>query len=484
MTISGALSNAMSGLRAATRGSEVISSNISNALTEGYGRRVLSLSPQSVGSYGGVKVNGITRIVDQGLASDRRLADSEHGHATIKTDFFEKLEGFMGTPDNPMSISARLSGFENSLITAASRPDAPERLSAVVTQAKTLASSLVDASKGLQLERTRADKAIDAQVKQLNNALKQVEMLNSQITAGQVQGGNTAGLLDARQQVVDEIALLVPVRSVPRDNGKVALYTIGGAILIDGTAAQVGFEPSNIVTAYMSKDAGTLSGLTINGIEVRTGSENGALRGGTIGAHFAVRDEFAVTAQTELDAVARDLVERFQDPTVDPTLNAGDAGLFTDAGIALDVSAEQGLSGRLAINDAVNPDEGGAVWRLRDGINATVPGDVGNSALLNALRDTLSASRTPASGGFGGSAYSANDIISTLTSRFGADRTNSEQILSYASIRLSELTQRQLADGVNTDDELQRLLLVEQAYGANVRMIQTIDEMMETLLRI
>jgi flagellar hook-associated protein 1 FlgK len=31
---------------------------------------------------------------------------------------------------------------------------------------------------------------------------------------------------------------------------------------------------------------------------------------------------------------------------------------------------------------------------------------------------------------------------------------------------------------------MQRLLLVEQAFAANARMIQTIDDMMQTLLRI
>jgi hypothetical protein len=51
MTISGALSNALSGLRAAGRGAEVVSSNISNALTPGYARRELSLVSSSIGDF-------------------------------------------------------------------------------------------------------------------------------------------------------------------------------------------------------------------------------------------------------------------------------------------------------------------------------------------------------------------------------------------------------------------------------------------------
>eukprot|EP00581_Thalassiosira_minuscula_P024003 CAMPEP_0184437988 /NCGR_PEP_ID=MMETSP0738-20130409/628709_1 /TAXON_ID=385413 /ORGANISM="Thalassiosira miniscula, Strain CCMP1093" /LENGTH=42 /DNA_ID= /DNA_START= /DNA_END= /DNA_ORIENTATION= len=42
MSISSALSNALTGLTASARRAEVVSSNISNAMTEGYGRRSLN----------------------------------------------------------------------------------------------------------------------------------------------------------------------------------------------------------------------------------------------------------------------------------------------------------------------------------------------------------------------------------------------------------------------------------------------------------
>ena len=484
MTISGALNNAMSGLRAAGRGTQLVSSNISNALTPGYGRRELALSASSIGDHGGVRIEGITRIVNEAIASDRRLAEAENGHAQIKADFFNRIERFLGTPDDPFSISAQLSGFENSLITAASRPDAPERLSSGIAAARSLAASIVDASKGLQDARTQADTSIGVQVDQLNLALKQVQKLNSQITSVQVNGGDSAALLDQRQQVVDQIGAMVPIRSVPRDNGQIALYTEGGAILIDGQAAEIGFERVNLVTPYMSVEAGTLSGLTINGNPVRTGSDNGVLRGGTIGAQFAIRDEEAPAAQAQLDALARDLIERFQDPAVDPSLAPGDAGLFTDNGLAFDPLDEVGLSERLMVNSAVDPAQGGEPWRLRDGINAVAPGNAGQAALLNTLRDALKSNRVPASGDFGTGAFSAINLVSTLTSQFGADRSEAEQSLSFASARFNELTQQQLMDGVDTDAEIQNLMLLEQAYAANARVIETVDEMMQTIMRL
>lgn len=484
MSINGALSNAVLGLRAAGRGAEIVSSNLANALTPGYGRRVLALSSQVIGDSGGVKVDGIVRVVDAGLASDKRLAGAEFAKADATAGFLSRFEEMLGTPDEPASLSARMADFAASLIAAESRPEATERLATAVAEARGLAEGIKAASDDVQEQRSLADQRIGSMVNELNLALEQVVTLNKQITRLQVQGGSPAALQDQRQQLVERISELVPVREVPRDNGQIALYTTGGAILLDGTAAELGFEPVHMVTPYMSVGGGTLSGLTINGQPVRIDSEKGALRGGAIGAQFAIRDELGVEAQEQLDLMARDLIERFEDPAVDPTLTAGAAGLFTDNGNPLDPLDTVGLANRLAVNAAVDPLQGGESWRMRDGIGATVQGNVGDARLLQALSDTLTTARPLAGGQYGGSPFSATNLIATVASNVGAQRNNAEQMLSFASARLTELTERQLADGVNSDAEIQRLMLVEQAYVANAKVIETVDELMQTILRI
>lgn len=484
MALSGALSSALSGLRAAGRGAEVVSANISNALTPGYARRELSLSSSVIGDYGGVRINGIQRITDAGLASDKRLADAELNNITEIVKFFDTAESLIGAPGDLSSLSSRLSGFESALITASSRPDAPERLLIAAAAGRDLVAKIGEASDGIQDARSSADQAIDDYVDQLNNALEEVQNLNYRITAGFSQGEDSATLLDQRQQVIDRISAFVPVKQVPRDNGQIALYTTGGAIIIDGTPAIFGFQKSNTVTAYQSVSNNTLSGLTLNGTAIRTDAERSPIRGGSLGAQFTIRDEHAVEAQAQLDALSRDLIERFQDPNVDPSLTIGDAGLFTDASGAFNSVNEIGISSRIRLNASVDPDQGGEAWRIRDGVNALAPENVGNASILQNLSDTLSKARVPASGSFGGSAHSVSQLISTFTSEIGVQRTSAEQKQSYASARFTELTERQLADGVDTDAEIQRLLLIEQSYAANARMIKTVDELLDMLTRI
>lgn len=484
MTISGALNNALSGLRATGRGTEVVASNLANAMTPGYGKRSLSLSSMILGDTGGVRVNGVYRDVNERLVSDRRMAGAEQGFHKAATAFLNRFENVLGTPDQPGSLAARLADFESSLVLASSRPDATERLGAAVTAARDLAIGLNRASEAIQQSRSDADRSIGNQVNRLNDALTEVKTLNVRITAAGNRGESVAALQDHRQQLIDEISEMVPVRQIPRDHGAVALFSTGGAILLDGQAATIEFAPVNIVTPYMTVDSGTLSGLTINGTPIDISSDQGPLRGGTLSAQFAVRDELGVTAQSQIDAVARDLIERFEDPTLDSTRSPTDPGLFTDAGALLNPAAEVGLSSRISVNAVVDPAKGGESWRLRDGLGATTPGAVGDATLLQALTDVFSLPRTPASGNFGTAAYTALDLTVTLTSQLAADRLQSETRLAFATTQFQELKQQELADGVDTDAELQRMLILEQAYAANARVIEAADEMMQALLRI
>ncbi len=481
MSITGAMNAAMSGLRAAARGTEIVSNNISNAMTPNYGRRGLELSTLSYGTTGGVRIDGISRQMNEGVVADRRHANAAQQNTQTAVNFFRRIEDAAGIAGNTDGLSGRLASFEESLITAASRPDAVERLAQTVTDARRLLEGLGQASAEVQDMRSRADTQIAQEVATLNTALQQVEQLNRQIISTQSRGGSSPALLDQRQAVLDTIGSVVPINIVPRDNGAVAIYTEGGAVLLDISAATIGFERQNTVTAHQSLDTGTLSGLTLNGQDLLRTS---AMGGGSLGGHFAVRDTYGVHAQTQLDALARDLVERFADPALDATRGAGDPGLFTDAGAAFDPLNEIGLSGRLTLNSAVDPNAGGAVWRLRDGMGATSPGPIGDATLLNDLRGALEASRVPASGSFGGVARGVADLFSSFSGMLATTRSSAEQDLSFTAARLTELTQLQLSQGVDTDQELQNLLVLEQAYAANARVIQAADKMLETLTRL
>lgn len=485
MSISSAFNAALSGLTLANRSASVVSSNIANATTEGYGARTVRPSANVVGGeVAGVRIGSIDRNSDPVLIGQRRLTDAELGQAQVRADFSSQLETLIGTPDQDSSLAAQIVRFESSLIEASNRPDNNSALGGVVNAAKTLTAKLNNISDEIQVSRQNADFEIGIQVQFLNDSLIQLEKINKQLVVQRGVGGDVNSFLDQQQVLIDGIANLVPVREFRTSNGQVRLYSQDGISLIDGQASQFQFSATRIITPDMTLASGALSSITRNGDPLPQNGGQIGLSGGRLGALFEVRDELSVNAQSELDALARDIAERFEDPALDASRPITDPGLFTDNGTITAPMDEVGLAQRLSINGLVDPDAGGAYFRLRDGLGALVPGDVGNGTLLQNMVDVLNAQRTVASGSFLGQGLSLERLNSEILSQAGLQRQDFARLESFAVSRQSTLREAELEDGVNTDQELQKMLVIEKLFTANARVVEAATDMLDTLVRL
>jgi flagellar hook-associated protein 1 FlgK len=483
MSLSAALHGALSGLTSTSRASQTVASNISNALTPGYSRRSLEVASNTTSGIG-VQVVGVQRHVDPALVSVRRGADAILGTSSTVAQFHRAVERLVGQAGDTSSIAQRLAQFDSDLVSAAARPDSSQRQDTAVGSASSLARSIRDAADGVQNLRLEADRAIANEVERLGTALQNIQKLNVRIASVQASGGEASALLDQRQLLVDEVNTIIPVREMQRPNGQIAVLTEGGSILLDGSVAEISFAPAGSIGPTNTIANGSLSGLEIGGRPVDTARSNGPIAGGTLAAHFKVRDELAIDAQADLDALAYDLVSRFEESSLDPTRAPGETGLFTDGGLPSDPATLTGLANRLDIDARVDPDQGGEAWRLRDGLGATSPGAVGNASLLQALAEALSTQRTSPSPSFGTGSQTAASIAAGVIDRVSAARVSAEAEVSFAAAGRTELMAEERAMGVDTDAELQTLIELEQAYAANAKMLEVVDDLMQTLLRI
>lgn len=484
MSLSTSLNAALTGLTASARSAEVVSSNVANAMTEGYGVRRLQVSAQQLGIQGaGVQVTGVSRHVDLVLLNDRRMAQADAGAASVFSGFSRGLEASIGMPEDPGSLGATITNFERALVEAAARPESSARLNSVVSSAHALTERIGAIATDIGQARQNADHEIGGTVARLNTALEQISELNSRIARSGNGGRDAVTLMDERQRLVDEVAQEIPLRQIDRGRGEVALLGMGGLILLDGAPAELGFVPRGVVTPHTTVENGGLSGLTVNGQAVDVHANQAPIRGGRLEALFQLRDQEAPAAQARIDAVARDMVERFQDSGVDPTLGAGQPGMFTDAGGAFDPLNEVGLSLRLGVNAAADPAQGGEIWRIRDGLGAAVPGPAGDASGLQRLVDAMSTARMANSGDFTAAARSASAFSADFLSSVSAERDTAERREVFTQAHFSALKEQELQGGVDTDAEMQRLLLIEQAYAANAKVIQVVGEMLDALER-
>ncbi len=482
MTISQALLNAGSGLSAASRRAGVTSNNIANALTEGYSRRDVVLSERVTGAQGaGVIVSGVNRVTNPSITYERRIADAEHSFNGANAGAMTRISNLIGGPEEAGSLFQKYANLESAMRALAETPDSTPLQQNVVSAARDLSTTFNQLSTSYQKIRADADKEIGERVSVVNDALQKIEKLNTSITRGINSGADVAALQDQRQQLINTVNESIPVRELQRDGGKVDLMTPEGVFLLAGTARTVEFSPSPIMDPareYLG-GAGSLSGITVGG--------PGTLRSssGAIAGLFNVRDNTVPEMSSALDALAFDLIGRFEDPAVDPTLNPGDPGLFTDAGAAGDVLALNGLAGRLEINASVDPAQGGAVWRIRDGIGAVTPAAAGSDAFVRALISAMTDSRPTNAALQSPGDLNAAEGAAHLTSLAGGARSQATSQLSASSALAQSLYEAEKFEtGVDTDRELQTLLIIEQSFAANTRVIQTVDDMIRRLMDI
>jgi flagellar hook-associated protein 1 FlgK len=479
MSLSQGLSNALSGLGAQARLAEVTSANLANSLTEGYARRRVELVARTTNDGSGVRIGGIDRAVDAGLLAERRLSASAFARDQRTADAMGRLESILGGFGSGTGLADRLTALEGALLTAGADPASGIRLAAVGDRLGDLVRGLNAAERDIARLRAEADGQIAADVAMLNRSLGQIVELDDAIIRARATNQDASGLLDERQVAVDRIAAIVPVRELPRADGRIALVTTGGQVLLDRQAVTIGFAESPVVSAGQTLAGGGLSGLTVNGQPAQPAGA-GRLGGGSLGAAFTLRDQTLVQAQADLDAFAADLMTRFEDPATDPTLTAGQPGLLTDAGNPLDPLATTGLAGRLRVNAAVDPAQGGSLSRLRDGVAAATPGPVGNAAQLQSWLDALAQPRTIP----GGPTGSAAELAARLSTGAASARVEAERDAAFTNTRWAALREAELALGVDTDQETQMLLRIETAFAANAKVVQTIEAMMQEILAL
>lgn len=483
MSITSALHSATSGLSVTARLADTISNNVANALTEGYGRRTTEVTSLTLGGYGaGVAVAGTTRAESATLTATRRTTDAAVGATAIRSDAYDRMMSAMGEPGEPAALSTAATALETALMAATASPQSTAKLSDAVDAAAALAEALNRIADENVALRTEADAEIARQVGTVNDALHGIDAINRKIAVLAAQGLDTASLQDERARLIDTISPIVPVTTVKRDNGAIAVYAQNGGALLDGRVHELAFTPAPVVVtpdlalgtglSGLAQDRGAASGP----VAVAAGSGRGLFDGGSLGALFEVRDRIVPEFDAEIDRYARDLIDRFQGATA--SLDASGAGLFVDAGTGA------GTAGRIALNAAVDPVAGGAVWRLRDGLAAASVGTEGDGAILQGLADAMSAPRTPT--GFV-SQSAANDsatMASEIAAFFAGRSTRSDEDLAYLTARQSTLVEEEIdRTGVDSDAELQALMLVEQAYAANAKVLSVIDDLMKLLLR-
>lgn len=457
----GLLNLGAAGMRAGQFGVSVSSQNVSNATTVGYTRRSVHQDPASPPGEGGngVIVRGSARMIDRFV--ERRLlgATSDKAGTAAHADLSAVLDEVLGEAEG--NVGAAIDAFTASLRDVASDPtDIPAR-QGVLGKADALSAAFNQAATAIDSARTEADERIGDTVKQINVLTHQIADLQNEMKKSEISGQEASDLRDQRDQRIRELAELVPVTTVEGEDGAVDVLIGGREALVtrDGQVGELVATPDPTTgRMQVSRLLGSAPVDVTNSID--SGKLGGWLRG---------RDVDLAGAQSRLDQLAYDLATSYN------TQHSAGYGLDASRGRNLFTppTAVAGAARALSVStDVVGNPRG--IAAASDG--TLVPGDNINANLLVDMDSSLLAG-----GGLRSFSQELADMVSTVGTNL--DRANRDADTATAALtQVSSL--REGVSGVNTDEETVAMMRYQAAYQASARVVQTADEMLQTLLEL
>ena len=485
MTLTSAIDVARSGISVTSGQTAIVSRNIVGA---GQALASRKLANVVTTADGGVRLASVSRVSDGALLAHMLGANSTAAQQRSIVDALDRLEGTVLDPELDASPAALIGKFHDALQLYSAAPHDPVAAQSAVAAARDVAQSLNSATETVQGLRERADGEMASAVDRLNGLLAQFETVNTAIVNGTRAGADVTDYLDNRDRLLQAISQEVGIRTVMRADNDMAVFTDSGVTLFDKKARTLSFEPTLI---YAPDTIG--NPVYADGVQI-TGAPGGMTIGsGRLAGLASVRDEIATTYQSQLDEIARGLIEAFAESDQSAAPALPDApGLFTyeaAAGVPASGSLVTGLAGLITINASVDPAQGGSAAKLRDGgiagpaYNYNPSGGASFSGRLQQLLDRLAEQRAfdpdaklAASDTIAQFAAGSVAWLEETRTAANAEAEYRATLLERSSEALSNVT------GVNLDEEMMILLGLERSYQATSRLISTIDEMFRALL--
>ncbi|KHK93482.1 flagellar hook-associated protein FlgK [Novosphingobium malaysiense] len=439
------LTIASSGARAAKAALDVTANNISNASSEGYVRRSVSvaeLASNSVGSaptainLAGVRVTGVVRNADLFRQSEVRRTGADAARADAEVQGLENIESAVEQTGAYESIV----NFEGALQQLLSDPTDTSLRASVMEQGRNLAETLNVSSSSLDAVRDGLQFEAQDGVDNVNLLSAELAKVNLRLTRASDASSDQTTLLDRRDSLLEQLSQKVGISTSFGTNGVVSVKlgnSAGPALVTGGSSGTLSMTAAADGTVSFALD-GTAATLS-----------SGSLAGKT-----QALTELATT-RGKLDQIAAsviDAVNTAQASGVDLQGNPGQP-LFSGTSAA-DIAMVASSSSAIATAPA------GSGANSRDASNIT--------AMQNAL-----ANADPA----GAMNTLLFDISSAVAGR-SVTRDALDSVASTAKIAL------QAQAGVDLDHEAVNLVRYQQAFQASGRVMQVASDIFDSILSI
>lgn len=446
-----------SGLLASMAALNATSNSVANAMVAGYSRQQVMLSSVGGGAYGsgaGVFVDGVRRISDQYEVAQLWQTTSAVGFSKVQSSYLRQAEQVFGADGN--NISKGLDQLFAALNSSMEQPNLIAYRQSVLNEAKAVAQRVNAINDNIDSQRNQINGQLGTSVKEINAQLAIIANFNRDIQAASVTGTIPPALQDGRDAAIDDLAAIIDIRVVEDSQGMLNISLARGEPLLTGnTAAKLTSapDPANPKNNLVSIQFGA-SQFNVD-----------ETAGGSLGALLNYRDTQLADSQAYIDELAVMLATEFNSILASGTdLNGATPSqdLFT--------YQANNPGGSLSLTAGFTPD------KLAFGQDGTQGDNTNLKALVQLANKELSFT----------SLGSSTSLAESFSSKVGQLGSASRQAISFAktSVDLQKDAQVQWAStsGVNPDEEGINLIIYQQSYMANAKVISTADQLFQTML--
>lgn len=509
MSLDLAFGIARSGLQATQRALANVSQNITNADTPGYTRKIAAARSLSVeGMPLGVRLSEARRQVDNALLAERDARGGEAAAAAVRERLLAGIEAVHGVPGSGESLGDTLTALRTDLLALRASP-ADTGLQRNVAQAgREIAARFGDVAGAIGDARQQAQDGVMTEVQRINAGLREIADLTNLIKGDLVRGLPIGDLEDRRDVALSRLSESLPVRALHQPDGGLVLVTRGGLGLpLDTSGDALGAPMASIGPESFYGAGGSIPAITLGGVDVTR-----QLSGGRLGEYLNLRDSTLPRFQAEIDVAASQLAHRLDAQGL--RLFTGSSGQVPDITLPYSdpASGQVGfanqirLSAAVALNPALVRDGTHVVADIAGGPTAFNPNPAGGPAGFATLLDRLidhSMGETVrdgtfwaaiASSGLGPDGSLTSPFIpprsidayaAMLTGSQTADRAAATELRDRAEALKRGLDARfQDESGVDPDAEMTALIQLQNAYAANARVMNTTQQMWDSLQSI
>lgn len=534
---------AKSALIASQKAITVTSHNIANANTEGYTRQRAVHETKNPVDFGGlffgtgVDVASVERVYDSYQTMQIRDASSGLSRFETRGNHMAALEAILNDFDGS-GLSARLDAFFNSMNDVAADPSSYGQRSELLSNARVLTDTFNTASDSFSRDLSSINTGIEQKVDSINSLAARIADFNGQISTIEISGMSANDIRDKRDLLLEELSGIVDINVNENGTGQVDVY-IGGSFIVAAN------KTAELTAAPDPRDPEVLS-LMLNGGRLNDRISGGSLKGdfegiagyrdardrvnllsasivkevnqihssgygldGSTGVDFfsplsvhtnassANSGGASITGGevTDLGALTLDDYEiRFSGPGAYNIVNLStDAVVSSGAYASGSAIAFEGLS--VVISSGSRPPQAGDRFTVSPTRNAArgmsveisdpkkiaasatlagLPGDNANALAMAGLREGSSIK---------GATFAQfyNAIVTDIGTSANDARINYDAQISFTQeLRAA----REASSGVSIEEEAINLVKLQRAYEAAAKVMSTVDQMMETILRL